>query len=77
MDNFDVMAKASQEAATKVSIEDYNAFVVKYDANTIREWYRFGQAFINEMVSGVTDPDVFYGNRAKAEKLIWERYIAV
>lgn len=68
-----------------VTIDEYNAFVARYNASPDKEWYRFGQAFFNEMVNleligdpTHRNPGLFYEvNRKKAEQLIFETYIKV
>lgn len=70
-----------------VSLNDYQAFVRRYETNPNKHWYRFGQAFYNEMLAPTlrapgmpehSDPELFYAtDRAKAINIIFDRYIIV
>jgi hypothetical protein len=64
-------------SAQTVSVDQYNAFVARYDKSEEKKWYRFGQAFYNEMVTDVgPHPELFYcTDRKKAEQIIFETYI--
>jgi hypothetical protein len=68
-----------------VTVEDYMKFVARYDICPNKAWYRFGQAFYNEMVGPVlrapgmpehSHPELFNcTDRKKAEQIIWDTYI--
>lgn len=62
---------------SKVTEEEFKRFQHAYFENT-REFVgqRFGQAFMNKFLPGVTDPELFYAVRTKdAETYIRARYI--
>lgn len=63
----------------KLSQTQYDDFVARYDSSPTKEWYRFGQAFINEYKekynAQLFDPDTFYAGRSKAEQRIKAQYV--
>ena len=57
--------------------DKYNDFIVRFYRFMAND-FRFGQAFVNEFVQDVGDPDLFYEeDHEKAKTLAWEKYVNV
>ena len=67
----------------RITVAAYLEFVKSFAAQAAQNpTYRFGQAFVNEMLpDGIWDPELFNlgnrANRSKSEELIMSRYIQV
>ena len=63
-------------AQNQITYQTYQTFVREYDTTDRYVNLRFGQAFMNQFVRNVTDPDLFYcRDRKRAEGMIMDRYI--